>query len=32
MPPSLMGLPFWIPRALGVVGGVARVCEAELVL
>ncbi len=32
MPSSLMSLPFWIPRGLGVVDGIARVCETELVV
>ncbi len=32
MPSSFMSLPFWIPQGLGVVDGIARVCESELVL
>lgn len=32
MSSSFMSLPFWIPRGLGVVDGIARVCESELVL
>ncbi len=32
MPSSFMSLPFWIPRGIGVVDGIARVCESELVL
>ena len=32
MPSSLISLPFWIPRGIGVVDGIARVCEAELVV
>lgn len=32
MPSSLMSLPFWIPRGLGMVDGIARVCETELVV
>lgn len=32
MPSSLMSLPFWIPRGLGTVDGIARVCETELVV
>lgn len=32
MPSSLMSLPFWIPRGLGVVDGIARVYESDLVL
>ncbi|MGI8910578.1 MAG: hypothetical protein ACR2JR_08495 [Rubrobacteraceae bacterium] len=32
MPSSLISLPFWIPRGLGVVDGIARVCETELVV
>jgi hypothetical protein len=32
MPSSFVSLPFWIPRGLGVVDGIARVCESELVL
>jgi hypothetical protein len=30
MPSSLMSLPFWIPRGLGMVHGIVRVCEGEL--
>lgn len=32
MPTSFMSLPFWIPRGLGVVDGIARVYESDLVL
>ena len=32
MPSSLISLPFWIPQGIGVVDGIARVCEAELVV
>ena len=32
MPSSLISLPFWIPQGLGVVYGIARVCETELVV
>ena len=32
MPSSLISLPFWIPRGLGMVDGIARVCETELVV
>ena len=32
MPSSFMSLPFWIPRGLSVVDGIARVYESELVL
>ena len=32
MPSSFISLPFWIPRGIGVVDGIARVCETELVL
>ncbi|QIN84780.1 hypothetical protein GBA63_20620 [Rubrobacter tropicus] len=32
MSSSFMSLPFWIPRGLGVVDGIARVYESELVL
>lgn len=32
MPSSFMSLPFWIPRGLGTVDGIARVCETELIV
>ena len=32
MPSSFMSLPFWIPQGLGVVDGIASVCESDLVL
>lgn len=32
MSSSFMSLPFWIPQGLGVVDGIARVCETELVV
>ncbi len=32
MPTSFMSLPFWIPQGIGVVDGIASVCESELVL
>lgn len=32
MPSSLISLPFWIPRGLGFVDGIARVCETDLVV
>ena len=32
MPSNFMSLPFWIPRTLSVVDGIARVYESELVL
>jgi hypothetical protein len=32
MPSSFMSLPFWIPRGLSVVDGIARVYESDLVL
>ena len=32
MSSSFMSLPFWIPRTLSVVDGIARVYESELVL
>jgi hypothetical protein len=32
MPSSLISLPFWIPQGMGVVDGIARVCETELVV
>ncbi|MDP9478992.1 MAG: hypothetical protein M3R38_25485 [Actinomycetota bacterium] len=32
MTSSLISLPFWIPHGMGVVDGIARVCETELVV
>ena len=32
MSPSFMSLPFWIPRGFGMVDGIVRVCESELVV
>ena len=32
MPSCLTSLPFWIPQGIGMVHGIARVCESELVL